>query len=553
MNNNETDKNLHTDDEKELLTETNGEDIEMTETDETTDDEITEAEEITADKNTSKPKETEEVSQKKKDSKIKRLFKSRKLRKGSFSIMFIAVFVAVVIVLNMVASLLTEKIPALTFDFSTTKTTQLSQDTIDFLQTIKKEVTITVLADENQYTSANEYYLMANTVLKQYHNQNSKIAVKYIDLTANPTFVSKYPDDTLSGGNYIVECGDKHRILTNSDLFNITQDMYGSSQVESLEVEPAVTTAILNVTSDNQTKIRFIDGFGDYDASAFKELLEKNNYDVASINTLTESIEESVEALVLFMPSVDLDDTSIQKIKDFLNNNGNYGKDLFYVALPQKVEMPKFNAFLEEWGMKLGEGIVAETDTSKLVPYGGRYDYRISLIDYSAGSTEYTQGLKNKAINILGGYIIHIEITNENTAIPLLQTSESAKLVKFSDTEDVDLEKITAQQYNAAAIGTKKSGNDETSSVTVFGSGLIFSSGIISIPSYNNGAYLVNLTNKLTDNTDEGIIIEGKNLELASLGITTDQINFIQVIVMFGIPLLIVIAAIVIWVRRRNR
>ncbi len=553
MNNNETDKNLRTEDENELLAETNGEDIEMTETEETTDTEITEAEEITADNDKSEPEEPEEEPQKKKDSKIKRLFKSRKLRKGSFSIMFIAVFVAVVIVLNMVASLLTEKIPALTFDFSTTKTTQLSQDTIDFLQTIKKDVTITVLADESQYTSANEYYLMANTVLKQYHNHNSKITVKYIDLTANPTFVSKYPDDTLSGGNYIVECGDKHRILTNSDLFNITQDMYGSSQVESLEVEPAVTTAILNVTSDNQTKIRFIDGFGDYDASAFEELLEKNNYDVASINTMTENIEESVEALVLFMPSVDLDDTSIKKIKDFLNNNGNYGKDLFYVALPQKVEMPKFNAFLEEWGMKMGDGIVAETDTSKLVPYGGRYDYRISLIDYSANSTEYTQGLKNKAINILGGYIIPIEITDENTAIPLLQTSESAKLVKFSDTEDVDLETITAQQYNASAIGTKKSGNDETSSVTVFGSGLIFSSGIISIPSYNNGAYLVNLTNKLTDNTDEGIIIEGKNLELASLGITTDQINFIQVIVMFGIPLVIVIAAIVIWVRRRNR
>ena len=551
MNNNETDKNLRTDDENELLAENGVEDTEMTEAEEITADE-TETEEKETEEET-EDEESEDEPQKKKDSKIKRLFKSRKLRKGSFSIMFIAVFVAVIIVLNMVASLLTEKIPALTFDLSTTKTTQLSQDTIDFLQTVKKDVTITVLADESQYTSANEYYLMANTVLKQYHNQNNKITIKYIDLTANPTFVSKYPDDTLSAGNYIVECGDKHRILTNSDLFNITQDMYGSSQVESLEVEPSVTTAILNVTSDNQTKIRFIDGFGDYDASAFKELLEKNNYDVASINTLTETIEESVEALVLFMPSVDLDDTSIQKIKDFLNNNGNYGKDLFYVALPQKVEMPKFNAFLEEWGMKMGDGIVAETDTSKLVPYGGRYDYRISLIDYSANSTEYTQGLKNKNINILGGYIIPVEITNENTAISLLQTSESAKLVKFSDTENPDLEKITSQQYNAAAIGTKKSGNDETSTVTVFGSGLIFSSGIISIPSYNNGAYLVNLTNKLTDNTDEGIIIEGKNLELASLGITTDQINFIQVIVMFGIPLIIVIAAIVIWVRRRNR
>ena len=523
----------------------------INDTEETTDDAeetVNDTEETIDD--TEKASDTPE---KKKDNVVKAFFKSRKFRKGGFSIVFIAVFVAVVIVLNMVAGLLTEKIPALTFDLSKSKTSELSQDTLDFISTIDKEVTITVLADENKYTSANEYYLMANTLLKQYRNQNKKIQIKYIDLTANPTFTSKYPDDTLSGGNYIVECGDKHRVLTNDDLFEITQDMYGSSQVSSMEVEPAVTTAILNVTSENQTKVRFIDGFGDYDASAFKTLLEKNNYDVATINTLTETIEESVEALVLYTPSVDLDDTSIKKIKDFLNNNGNYGKDFFFVASEQKTEMPKFNAFLEEWGMKMGDGLVAETDTSKLVPYYGRYDYRISLLDYSANSTEYTEGLKNKSINILGGFIIPVEITNQNTATPLLQTSELAKLVKFTETENPDIENLPSQQYNAAAIATKTSGNDEKSSVAVLGSNFMLSSAAISVPTYNNGAYIINLMNKLTDNTDEGITIDGKNLEITALGITTDQINMLNVVCMGVIPLVIVIVAVVIWVRRRNR
>ena len=523
----------------------------VNDTEETTDD----AEETVNDteETTDDTQKADDTSEKKKDNVVKAFFKSRKFRKGGFSIVFIAVFVAAVIVLNMVAGLLTDKIPALTFDLSKSKTSELSQDTLDFISTIDKEVTITVLADENKYTSANEYYLMANTLLKQYRNQNKKIQIKYIDLTANPTFTSKYPDDTLSGGNYIVECGDKHRVLTNDDLFEITQDMYGSSQVSSMEVEPAVTTAILNVTSENQTKVRFIDGFGDYDASAFKTLLEKNNYDVATINTLTEMIEESVEALVLYTPSVDLDDTSIKKIKDFLNNNGNYGKDFFFVASEQKTEMPKFNAFLEEWGMKMGDGLVAETDTSKLVPYYGRYDYRISLLDYSANSTEYTEGLKNKSINILGGFIIPVEITNQNTATPLLQTSELAKLVKFTETENPDIENLPSQQYNAAAIATKTSGNDEKSSVAVLGSNFMLSSAAISVPTYNNGAYIINLMNKLTDNTDEGITIDGKNLEITALGITTDQINMLNVVCMGVIPLVIVIVAVVIWVRRRNR
>ena len=81
----------------------------------------------------------------------------------------------------------------------------------------------------------------------------------------------------------------------------------------------------------------------------------------------------------------------------------------------------------------------------------------------------------------------------------------------------------------------------------------MFSSNAIKISSYNNGAYLINMFNKLTDNADEGITIDGKDLEKPSLGITTDQIDTWSFVCMAVIPIVIIIVAIVIWVRRRNR
>ena len=497
-------------------------------------------------------KKDKKSDKEKKSGIVKEFFKSRKFRKGGLSIAFTALFVVVIIVINMIAGLLTTKIPALTFDLSAQNTYELTQDTIDFIKTLKKEVTVTVLASESQYMGASEYYLMAGTLLKQYENYTDKINIKYVDLTANPTFTNKYPDDTLSAGNYIVECGDKHRVLKTDDLFETSYDSYSySTNVTGLEVEPAVTTAILNVTSDNQTKVQFIDGFGDYssDAAAIKNLLEQNNYNVSAVNTLTQDIDSDTSAIILFTPTKDLDDTSLKKIKNFLSNNGSYGKNLIYVAPPVKTDTPKTDALLEEWGMKLGDGIVAETDTSKLLTN----EYVISILDYS--NTEYTEGLKNKTLNMVGGYIVPVEIKNANTSTALLQTSAQAKLIPFDANSDknFDFEKLETKQYNAVAAGKKSSNSDVSSNVVVFGSSLMFSSNAIKISSYNNGAYLINMFNKLTDNADEGITIDGKDLEKPSLGITTDQIDTWSFVCMAVIPIVIIIVAIVIWVRRRNR
>ena len=89
--------------------------------------------------------------------------------------------------------------------------------------------------------------------------------------------------------------------------------------------------------------------------------------------------------------------------------------------------------------------------------------------------------------------------------------------------------------------------------VIVFGSELIFNQNAIKMSTFNNGAYIVNMMNKVTENTDEGITISGKDLTKPNLGITSDQIQAWSIVCMGVFPVVIIIAAIVIYVRRRNR
>lgn len=520
----------------------------------TTETEEFEAEEAKAEEKKTEVTETNKKNKEKtnkKDGGIKKFFTGRKFKKGGFSTAVIAVFAAAIIVLNMVAVLATNKLSILSLDLSEQQTYNLSQDTIDFIETVNKEITITVLASESDYTSANEYYNMANILLKQFHNYNDKITIEYVDLTANPTYVNKYENEELYGGEYIVSCGDKYRILTASDdLFEIgyTGD-YSSTEVQGINVEPAVTTAILNVTSENQIKVQFVEGFGEYRADAFKNLLEQNNYEVSTVSTLTENIDSKTQALVLFTPSVDLDEASTQKIKDFLNNNGEYGKNLIYVSSDTQVDTPNIDALIEEWGMKLSNGVVAETDYSKLLSPNSMY---VSVADYN--NTDYTDGLKDSTLPMVAGYTRPVEIKNENTASSMLVTSSAARLIPFDADESFSLDDVEDSQYNIAAVGTKVSGEEGiTSNVVVFGSALVFDESAIKISSYNNGAYLVNMINKLTDNQDEGIAIDGKDLTNPALGITTDQIYTWSVICIGVIPVLIIIVSIIIWARRRNK
>lgn len=546
---------MNNDKEKDME-EQSAEDITNTaqqETEETT-EEITDetALETAEDSGASSPDYKKNKGKKKKGSgKLKAKMKSRSFKRGWAALGITCAVVAAVIVINMIASVLVDKFPALAFDMTDSGTYKLSTDTTDYLETLSQDITIQVLANESEYTSSSSYYLQANTILKQYTAQSSHIKLEYVDLVANPTFAnnSKYSSDNLVAGDYIVSCGDKYRVLTKDDQFSLSTDSSGNQTVDSITVESAVTTAILNVTSEDQTKVQIIDGFGNYSCSGLQTALKNNNYDVSTVTLLTNEIDENTKMLILFTPSVDLDEASAKKITDYLYNKGEYGKNLMYIASPSKADTPVLDSILDEWGVKMGDGLVMETDTDHLL-YQDTYFY--STLEYA--DTTYTEGLKNSSLNLVGGNIRPVEITDENKATALLTTTESAKLLPYDADDSFSIDDAKAQQFNAATLSTQYDDKQEKNShVAVFGSAIIFDDSALTMSSYNNSAYVINLTNILTDSEDVGITIEGKSQTDNQLGIVASQQQPISIIFVVVIPLAILICGLVIWLRRRNK
>lgn len=186
---------------------------------------------------------------------LSNILKNRRLRMGSFATVLTVIFIAVLIILNMIVSAVSERYP-IQLDLTTGKIYGLSDETVEYLKTVEKEVNIYVLATEDSFSSLNDYYLQACETIKKFPQYNSKIQVQFIDLTKDPAFESKYSSYSMGTRDILMECGNKVQVVKTSDLFNLENDSSsGYTYIKSSRTDEAITSAIMNVTSDYTPKI----------------------------------------------------------------------------------------------------------------------------------------------------------------------------------------------------------------------------------------------------------------------------------------------------------
>ena len=293
---------------------------------------------------------------------LSNILKNRRLRMGSFATALTVVFIAVLIILNMIVSAISERFPV-QLDLTTGKIYELSDETIEYLRTVEKDVNIYVLATEDSFGSPNEYYLQACETIKKFPQYNSRIKVQFIDLAKDPAFESKYSSYSMGTRDILLECGNKVQVVKTSDLFNLENDSStGYTYIRSSRTDEAITSAIMNVTSDYTPKIAILSAHSSFDASAFSSLLSQNNFEVVTQDLLLEEIDPEAEAAVLFAPSEDLDEAQLDKLDEFLDNGGQKGKTLLYFASANQPQLPNLEAFLSEWGIVMEDATLYETN-----------------------------------------------------------------------------------------------------------------------------------------------------------------------------------------------
>lgn len=489
--------------------------------------------------------------------KFKKFMKSRKAKHGTVAMAITALVIIMVIVLNIIIGLLVNRFPDLELDLTSNNSFALQDDTIDYVSHLNNDVTVYILMEKDKFESQGTYFVQAQKMLnKMVSKSDGKMKIKYVDLTSNPSFTSNYPNvdwQSSSANNIVlVESGKQYKVLTLTDCFEYdeqTYNYYGTYSFTGTKIEQAVVTAILNVTTDDKVVVDMIKGNNEQDYSSLKSLLENNAYQVNEVSLATGDFDKDAKVAIMYAPSVDLDEKIVEKLSTWLSNDGKYGRSLIYVPTADMGEMPNLDDFLKEWGMSIDRGYVFETDETALVNANSPYAFTVSYGDY------YKDNLKNSKIPVVVSESHAVDITDENTAHALLKTTNKAGVLPIDADKSWDYkDAITGNGENVAAEGVMTNEDKKSSRVVVFGSYIMFSDTIMKYNSFNNSAYFMNVINTIADKEDVGITIESKSIDNTELGITDVATqNTMLVVFVIVIPIAILVAGFVFWLRRRNR
>ncbi len=512
----------------------------------------------------------------------------RNFKHGTLAVVLTVIFIAAVVVLNVIVGLISDRIDT-TADLSDTGIYTLDDSTINYLDKLTMDVTVSVMNSETDFEGGGTYYKSVNELLKKMDMQNEHFKVQYLLIDQNPDFTSRFSGETLST-NYIVvesEVTGRHRIITPGSYFSCNSfrdqlsqygypdtyidqyveqyvnSSYASQIVDGSNIEQAAISAMLYVTNTDPVRVAFTEGFGESDSSTLSSLLSKNGYDVETINLQSVSeIDSEIDYIVMYAPSMDYDNENLDKLAAFLDNDGAFGKNFVYFSNGQvyynktddnSTALVNLSAFLAEWGIEVGDSYVMQTNAD--YTYGNMAIAQVLDVQ----DTDYAGTVYGNSLFTYDAYVRPlIQIWGEDKSKSgveqkvLVKTYDGTYLRPMSTLSDSDFDVSSAESgiFNDAICAYKThSTTQEISRVVAFGSELFAE---VSYSNSNNQDLLVNIFNYISGKTD-GVTITSKTFSTVGFDMNQSNANVLAVVLCIVIPIVVIVLGIVIWVRRRHR
>lgn len=467
-----------------------------------------------------------------------------------------AVVLVATILLNVVVSLMSDKLPGMSIDLTSTGAFQLSETSIKLAQNVKKDLKITFLDDKQSYrskASSNTYYAQVMAIAEEYGKYNNKISAEYVSIVDNPNFENKYPQETLSADNIIVSCGDKYRILDQYDIFNVKSYYSTYSYIASSKAEEAFDGAILAVTSTESTKLAIVEDNSKEDFTYFKNILEQNNYELVSVKLEQEDIPKDAKMLIVFTPEKDFSKTAAKKIRTYLENNKEYGKNMLYIPSSKTYKTPNLDEVLSDWGITVGDGLAYELESSSV--YGrNMYD---GILCYM-GSNAFTSKFDDNSAPVISSYARPITLDSDAETQSLLQYSSKSGVCPSDADDSYDFTGnakgniiIAGYGVNGIFANDKKS-SDKISTVFVFGSSTMFEKTILA-STYSDQKYILAMLSESCGRVDQEITVEAKELTQYDVQIDNNSASVIGLVCYVGLPIAVICAGLIVFVKRRNK
>ena len=354
--------------------------------------------------------------------------KDKRFRYGTFSTAMILVAIALFIFVNLIGGEFNRS-----FDLTQEQLFTLTRQSRDFLRDLDQDVTITFISPTGM---GNEMVApIVTQLMEEYAAASRHITIEHRDPMINPAFVHEMAhragmEQGIPNDSVIVQSATAVRVITPNDMFTFDFHMGQAVGVRSFDFESQITRAINRVIQGTPPAVYVVTGSGEpLLPQGLAAFLESENFELRTVNLVTNDVPETAEILFILMPNRDWTEVKAQRIQEFIDNEGRAFMALHFLP----VDTPNLNNVLAAYGVALGEYVLMEGDTRNIFL---RPDFIIPNITYhQILDTVYQSRLTNLLLGPVS--IDQLDLRRPSTTIDTLFSTSRAAFAHNPDGADI--------------------------------------------------------------------------------------------------------------------
>ena len=483
---------------------------------------------------------------------LKESFSSKSFKMGGYSLAVSAVVIAIVIVVNIIMGAIPENYTKL--DTTSQELYTLSEQTKNTADSLTEDVTLYYIAQNGAEVS------IIKSLVDRYAGLSSHIKTKQIDPALYPNFTATYTSSEVDANSIIVVCGERSKVVAYDEMVITDYDYstyYTTGQVStttSFAGENALTSAIAYVTGNDLPKVYTLTGHGEAALSEkLSSYLKTDNVDISDLSLVSnDGVPEDASTLIINSPSTDISADEAEKITDYLENGGSLMLLTNFVYDEQagaEKSMPNLLGVAETYGLSLQTGIIIDMNSANYYQYP---NYLLPAISSHEITTPSKEAGSSILMPVAQGIIINDNVRSTVKAATLLKTSENSYSKQNPQATTYEKEEGDVDGPFNTGVAVTESYNGTETKLVWFSCANMLSDGIDETVSGANTDLFRNSLSWLTGH-ESSISIRSKTLTASALTVNTTWFYIIGAVAVIIIPVGVIAAGLVIWLRRRRR
>ena len=416
------------------------------------------------------------------------------------------------------------------FDWTSNKRNTLSQNSIDLLHTLEQPVLVTVYIQDDETVHA-----AVKEIMQRY--QREKDDFKFRLINPDIDFESAQQDGVERYGQIIIKYNNNKETIASLS-------------------EQTISNALLRLSRVGDRKVVFLKGHGERgtsndDNTGYNKLvteLKTRGFSIEAHNLLLSALPADTTVLVLAAPDRELLEGEIEHIKTYIDDGGN----LLWMMDPGEMQGTEELATL--LGIRFLPGIVVDNNTNLRNTLRIQHPAMIPVLDYVAHPV--TENIQYNTLFPISRGVEQVDKQFDASLIALSfdqswsETSALSDEIVFEpDNGDIKgpIGIVMALERNIDKLNNP---DTATQRVIISGDSDFLANSYIGVGA--NLALGLNMFSWLAGD-DDLIAIEPRSAPDTQLQLDDTEIMLIGIGYFIVLPAGLILAGVVIWLRRRNR